>query len=134
MEDFLDLWLRERVAGVYVTHNFLECLRLADRIMVLSRRPGRIKEVIEVPIPQRERTTKAAQIELAELGNRLWSLIRDEASTRTGGCRCLGYHCITRDADLRRADRRRGGARSRSAAAGSCRRPTRSTRGSPSRS
>jgi NitT/TauT family transport system ATP-binding protein len=81
MEDFLDLWLRERVAGVYVTHNFLECLRLADRIMVLSRRPGRIKEVIEVPIPQRERTTKSAQIELAELGNRLWSLIRDEAST-----------------------------------------------------
>ncbi len=81
MEDFLDLWLRERVAGIYVTHNFLECLRLADRIVVLSRRPGRIKEVIEVPIPQRERATTAAQIELAELGNRLWSLIRDEAST-----------------------------------------------------
>ena len=30
MEDFLDLWLRERVAGVYVTHNFHECLRLAE--------------------------------------------------------------------------------------------------------
>ena len=81
MEDFLDLWLRERVAGVYVTHNFHEALRLADRIMVLSRRPGRIKEVIEVRIPQRERTPKAAQLELAELGNRLWSLIRDEASS-----------------------------------------------------
>jgi len=81
MEDFLDLWLRERVAGVYVTHNFSEALRLADRIMVLSRRPGRIKEVVEVGIPQRERTLKSAQLELAELGNRLWSLIRDEASS-----------------------------------------------------
>jgi NitT/TauT family transport system ATP-binding protein len=81
MEDFLDLWLRERVAGVYVTHNFSECLRLADRIMVLSRRPGRIKEVVEVKIPQRERTLKSAQLELTELGNRLWSLIRDEASS-----------------------------------------------------
>jgi len=81
MEDFLDLWLRERVAGVYVTHNFHECLRLADRIMVLSRRPGRVKEVIEVRIPQRERTQKSAQLELTELGNRLWSLIRDEASS-----------------------------------------------------
>jgi NitT/TauT family transport system ATP-binding protein len=80
MEDFLDLWLRERVAGVYVTHNFAEALRLADRVMVLSRRPGRIKEVVEVAIPQRERTHKSAQAELAELGNRLWSLIRDEAS------------------------------------------------------
>ena len=81
MEDFLDLWLRERVAGVYVTHNFSEALRLADRIMVLSRRPGRIKEVVEVRIPQRERSLKSAQLELTELGNRLWSLIRDEASS-----------------------------------------------------
>jgi NitT/TauT family transport system ATP-binding protein len=80
MEDFLDLWLRERISGIYITHNFHECLRLADRIMVLSRRPGRVKEVIEVRIPQRERTQKSAQLELADLGNRLWSLIRDEAS------------------------------------------------------
>jgi NitT/TauT family transport system ATP-binding protein len=81
MEDFLDLWLRERVAGIYVTHNFHEALRLADRVIVLSRRPGRIKEVIEVSIPQRERTQTAAQLELAELGKRLWSLIKDEASS-----------------------------------------------------
>jgi NitT/TauT family transport system ATP-binding protein len=81
MEDFIDLWLRERIAGIYITHNFHECLRLADRIMVLSRRPGRVKEMIEVRIPLRERTQKAAQIELTDLGNRLWSLIRDEASS-----------------------------------------------------
>jgi len=79
MEDFLDLLLRERIAGIYITHNFQEALRLADRVVVLSRRPGRIKEVIDVPIPQRERTQKAAIVQLAELGDRLWSLIRDEA-------------------------------------------------------
>ncbi len=80
MEDFLDLLLRERIAGIYITHNFHEALRLADRVVVLSRRPGRIKEVLNIPIPQRERTQKAAQIQLADLGDRLWSLIRDEAS------------------------------------------------------
>jgi len=80
MEDFLDLLLHERIAGIYVTHNFHEALRLADRVVVLSRRPGRIKEVLSVSIPQRERTQKAAQIQLADLGERLWSLIRDEAS------------------------------------------------------
>jgi NitT/TauT family transport system ATP-binding protein len=80
MEDFLDLLLREHIAGIYVTHNFQEALRLADRVVVLSRRPGRIKEVLSVPIPQRERTQKAAQSQLADLGERLWSLIRDEAS------------------------------------------------------
>lgn len=81
MEDFMSLWLRERIAAIYVTHNFTEALRLADRIMVLSRRPGRIKEVLTVPIPQRDRTGKAAQSQLADLGDRLWSLIRDEASS-----------------------------------------------------
>jgi len=80
MEDFLDLLLRERIAGIYVTHNFHEALRLADRVVVLSRRPGRIKEVLNIPIPQRERTKKAAVVQLAEMGERLWSLIRDEAS------------------------------------------------------
>jgi NitT/TauT family transport system ATP-binding protein len=80
MEDFLDLLLRERIAGIYVTHNFHEALRLADRVVVLSRRPGRIKEVLSIPIPQRERTQKTAQSQLADLGERLWSLIRDEAS------------------------------------------------------
>jgi NitT/TauT family transport system ATP-binding protein len=80
MEDFLDLLLREHIAGIYVTHNFQEALRLADRVVVLSRRPGRIKEVLSVPIPQRERMQKSALGHLAELGERLWSLIRDEAS------------------------------------------------------
>jgi len=80
MEDFLDLLLRERTAGIYITHNFQEALRLADRVVVLSRRPGRMKEVLEVPIPQRERKEKAALGQLAELGDRLWSLIRDEAA------------------------------------------------------
>jgi NitT/TauT family transport system ATP-binding protein len=81
MEDFLDLLLRERMAAIYVTHNFAEALRLADRVVVLSRRPGQIKEVVDIPIPQRERAVPSAEIELAGLGKRLWSLIRDEASS-----------------------------------------------------
>jgi len=48
--------------------------------VVLSRRPGRIKEVLSIPIPQRERAQTTAQVQLAEMGQRLWSLIRDEAS------------------------------------------------------
>jgi NitT/TauT family transport system ATP-binding protein len=79
MEDFLALWLDQRVAAVYVTHNLTEALRLADRIIVLSRRPGRIKTVMPVAIPQRERQTPAAERALAELGHALWQLLRDEA-------------------------------------------------------
>jgi NitT/TauT family transport system ATP-binding protein len=79
MEDFLALWLDQRVASVYVTHNLAEALRLADRILVLSRRPGRLKAVIPVDIPQRERQSETAERELARIGQSLWQLLRDEA-------------------------------------------------------
>jgi len=79
MEDFLALWLDQRVASVYVTHNLDEALRLADRIIVLSRRPGCIKRVMPIAIPQRERSGAAARAELARLGETLWELLREEA-------------------------------------------------------
>jgi NitT/TauT family transport system ATP-binding protein len=79
MEEFLALWLGERVAAVYVTHNLAEALRLADRIVVLSRRPGRIKEIVPVTIPQRERLRASAQAELAPLHDQLWQNIKAEA-------------------------------------------------------
>jgi NitT/TauT family transport system ATP-binding protein len=79
MEDFRLIWERHRVATVYVTHNLDEAVRLADRVIVLSRRPGRITDVIAIPIPRAERGGEAAAAELAALHNRLWRLIRDEA-------------------------------------------------------
>jgi NitT/TauT family transport system ATP-binding protein len=80
MEDFLALWLRDRVTALYVTHNLDEALRLADRVVVLSRRPGRIKRIVPVEIPQRERGTAVAASALSGLREELWSLIRDEAA------------------------------------------------------
>ena len=59
MEDFLDLWLRDRTTAIYVTHNLTEALRLADRIAIFTRRPGRLREIVAVDVPQTERTTPA---------------------------------------------------------------------------
>lgn len=78
-EDILALWERDRATIVYVTHNFQEAIRLASRVVVLSRRPGRIREVIEVPVPQADRQKPEHQALLQGLAEQLWSLIRDEA-------------------------------------------------------
>jgi NitT/TauT family transport system ATP-binding protein len=80
MEDFLALWLRERITAVYVTHHLAEAVRLADRVAVLSRRPGRLREIVSIPIPQAERGAAAHQAALAAIQARLWDLIRDEAA------------------------------------------------------
>jgi NitT/TauT family transport system ATP-binding protein len=79
LDDISALWQRDRPTILYVTHNFQEAIRLADRVCVLSRRPGRVREIIDVPIPHSERTRPERQAEVAELGKRLWALIKDEA-------------------------------------------------------
>ena len=79
LEDFLALWLRERLSVVYVTHNLSEALRLADRIVVLSRRPGRVRRIVDVRVAQTERQRAEMQAQLIALHDELWTLIKQEA-------------------------------------------------------
>jgi NitT/TauT family transport system ATP-binding protein len=79
MEDFIGLLADGTMGAVYVTHNLEEAVRLADRIVVLSRRPGRIREIVTVPLPRSHRGDAAAREQLLQLQNDLWALIRGEA-------------------------------------------------------
>ena len=79
MEDFIGLLADGAMGAIYVTHNLEEAVRLADRILVLSRRPGRIREVVSIPLPRSRRGDVAAREQLPQLQNELWALIRTEA-------------------------------------------------------
>src|SRR5205809_1200457 len=79
MEDFIGLLADGSMGAVYVTHNLEEAIRLADRIVVLSRRLGRIREVVSIPMTRGERGDIAAREKLLALQSQLWSLIREEA-------------------------------------------------------
>src|SRR3984893_10882543 len=50
MEDFVRLLADGAMGAVYVTHNLEEAVRLADRIVVLSRRPRRVCGVVTIPL------------------------------------------------------------------------------------
>jgi len=79
MEDFIGLLADGTMGAVYVTHNLEEAVRLADRIVVLSRRPGRVREVVPIAMTRGERGNADARSRLLSLQNELWSLIRTEA-------------------------------------------------------
>ncbi|KWV56816.1 nitrate ABC transporter ATP-binding protein [Bradyrhizobium macuxiense] len=79
MEDFVRLLADGAMGAVYVTHNLEEAVRLADRVVVLSRRPGRIREIVTIPMARAERGLSDARGRLASLQGDLWSLIRKEA-------------------------------------------------------
>jgi len=77
MEDLIGLWTRQPFTGVYVTHNLAEAVRLGHRIAVLSRRPGQIRDVIDIDIPLAERRNGDARLE--RIQTRLWDLMKQEA-------------------------------------------------------
>ena len=77
MEDLVALWSRQPFTGVYVTHNLAEAVRLGHRIAVLSRRPGQLRELIEIDVPLADRHAGDARLE--KLQSRLWQLMKDEA-------------------------------------------------------
>jgi NitT/TauT family transport system ATP-binding protein len=80
LEDFIRLLADGGMGAIYVTHNLEEAVRLADRIVVLSRRPGRIREVVGIPLTRAERGDIDARSRLLALQSELWSLIRTEAA------------------------------------------------------
>jgi NitT/TauT family transport system ATP-binding protein len=52
---------------------------MADRVMILQRRPGRVREIISVTIPRVDRRRASARQALEALYEQLWSHIRQEA-------------------------------------------------------
>ena len=77
MEDLITLWKRAPFTAVYVTHNLAEAVRLGHKIVILSRRPGRIRDVVTLKTPIAERTS--ATPESQQVHDMLWSMLRDEA-------------------------------------------------------
>lgn len=78
LADLVRLWTETRFTAVYITHNVSEAVRLGHRIVVLSRRPGRIREIVEIDVPLAERG--GHHVRLTAASERIWSLIREEAA------------------------------------------------------
>jgi NitT/TauT family transport system ATP-binding protein len=79
MDELLAIWAREHTTILYVTHNLNEALRLADQIIVLSRRPGRVLRTLRPELPVRERSLPEHASALHVLHDELWRSIRSEA-------------------------------------------------------
>ena len=77
MDDLIGLWTRQPFTAVYVTHNLIEAVRLGHRIVVLSRRPGMIREIVEIDTPIQDRNWGDPVCQSKH--DLLWKLMRDEA-------------------------------------------------------
>ena len=63
---------------VIVTHSIDEAIFLADRVVVMSRRPGRVRQEIKVPFPRPRSRDIQKSSAYAELSDQVWQLIARE--------------------------------------------------------
>jgi NitT/TauT family transport system ATP-binding protein len=78
-ELLLELWQRHQQTVLFITHDIEEALLLADRVCVMTARPGRIKKSIPVPMPRPRSIELTLSPEFNALRREVLELIREES-------------------------------------------------------
>lgn len=77
-EELLQIQEQSKKTILFITHNLDEALILADRIVVLSSRPGRVKSIIPNHLPRPRHVTVQLSQEYSDLKARVWTEVEDE--------------------------------------------------------
>ncbi len=77
-EDLHRIWLRDRWTGLFVTHNVSEAVYLSDRVVVMSRRPGRIVADVPIALPLPRTPDCRAEAAFGEYVREIGARLREE--------------------------------------------------------
>jgi NitT/TauT family transport system ATP-binding protein len=78
-DELLKIWEQKRQTIVFVTHDLVEAVALADRVVVMTHRPGKIKDVIQVTMGRPRNIFEIHRQEgFDEAYSRLWNIFRHE--------------------------------------------------------
>jgi len=76
--ELLRIWDRTHKTVVFVTHSLTEAVYLCDEVLVMSPRPGRLLDRIEIDLPRPRTYEMMATEQFGRLRDRIWRLIRTE--------------------------------------------------------
>ena len=83
-DELLKIWEQKRQTIVFVTHDLVEAVALADRVVVMTHRPGKIKDIIDVPMARPRNIFEIHRQEgFDEAYGRLWNIFRHELKLRS---------------------------------------------------
>ncbi|MFC2023720.1 ABC transporter ATP-binding protein [Chloroflexota bacterium] len=77
-EELLRIWREHQKLVVYVTHDIEEAVLLGDRVLVMTGRPGRIREDIPIPIKRPRDLSTREHSDVAEIKWHIWRMLKEE--------------------------------------------------------
>jgi NitT/TauT family transport system ATP-binding protein len=78
-DELLKIWEQKRQTIVFVTHDLVEAVALADHVVVMTHRPGKIKDIIKVPMARPRNIFEIHRQEgFDDAYGRLWNIFRHE--------------------------------------------------------
>ena len=78
--ELLRIWRRTRKTAIFITHDIKEAIYLADRVVVFTARPGRVKEQIDVDLPRPRELRIKRDPRFLAYEDRVWNLIEEEGT------------------------------------------------------
>lgn len=84
-EELLRIWSQHRKLVVYVTHDIGEAVLLGDRVLVMSGRPGRIREEFLIPLARPRNLLDREQAETVQIRGRIWKVLEEEVRSNLKG-------------------------------------------------
>ncbi len=82
--ELLRIWSQDRKTVVFITHQIDEAVYLADRVVVLSAHPGRVKEIVDVPFARPRDLALKRTEEFGAVVEHIWELIEKEVRGSLG--------------------------------------------------
>jgi NitT/TauT family transport system ATP-binding protein len=76
--ELLKIWSEARKTVVFITHQINEAVYLADRVVVMSPRPGRIKDVFKVPFGRPRTLHLKRDPKFLEIEEAIWQLVEEK--------------------------------------------------------
>jgi NitT/TauT family transport system ATP-binding protein len=76
--ELLNIWLRTRKTALFITHDIPEAVYLADRVVVFSARPGRVKLTLDIDLARPRELRVKRSPRFIELVDEVWAAIEEE--------------------------------------------------------
>ena len=80
--ELLQIWDRTKKTVVFVTHSIEEAAYLSDRVIVISARPGRTKDVMKIALPRPRDYEMRLSTEFNDIKARIWASLKEELVTK----------------------------------------------------